>query len=96
MPASPLSTDWLNMVATEVADLPSHRVTLSSTANALAMRKLQPGVGTLPYPSRWEPRSPTTPRVEGSGRTVDGMPDPQPQAPTNQPGTRADTVGSLI
>ena len=52
MPASPLSTDWLNMVATEVADLPSHRVTLSSTADALAMRKLQPGVGTLPYPSR--------------------------------------------
>ena len=87
MPASPLSTDWLNMVATEVADLPSHRVTLSSTANALAMRKLQPGVGTLPYPSRWEPRSPTAPRVEGSGRTVDGMPDPSRKHSSNQPGS---------
>jgi hypothetical protein len=32
-------------------------------------------------PSWWEPRSPTAPRVEGSGRTVPGMPDPQPQAP---------------
>jgi hypothetical protein len=87
MPASPLSTDWLNMVATEVADLPSHRVTLSSTANALAMRKLQPGVGTLPYPSRWEPRSPTTPRVEGSGRTVLACPTPSRKHSTNQPGS---------
>jgi hypothetical protein len=31
-------------------------------------------------PSWREPRSPTTPRVEGSGRTAPGMPDPQPQA----------------
>jgi hypothetical protein len=31
--------------------------------------------------SRREPPTPTTPRVEGSGRTVPGMPDPQPQAP---------------
>ena len=96
MPASPLSTDWLNMVATEVADLPSHRVTLSSTANALAMRKLQPGVGTLPYPSRWEPRSPTTPRVEGSGRDGAGMPNPQPQAPPTNSAPEPATAGELF
>src|SRR5215217_6096619 len=47
-----------------------------------------------------EPRSPARPRVEGSGRTVPGMPDPQPQAP-HQPtrhlsrphGRRPDPVG---
>ena len=41
-------------------------------------------------PSWREPRSPTTPRVEGSGRTVLACPTPSRKHPTNQPGTRAD------
>jgi hypothetical protein len=38
-------------------------------------------------PSRWEPRSPTTPRVEGSGRTVLACPTPAASArqPTRLP-----------
>src|SRR5512132_3515088 len=40
-------------------------------------------------PSWWEPRSPTTPRVEGSGRTVLACPTPSRKHSTNQPGTRA-------
>ena len=37
--------------------------------------------------SWWEPRSPTTPRVEGSGRAVPGMPDPSRKRyqPTRHP-----------
>ena len=51
-------------------------------------------------PSRREPRSPTTPRVEGSGRTVLACPAPSRKHSTNQPGTRArscraDFVGSV-
>ena len=41
-------------------------------------------------PSWWEPRSPTTPRVEGSGRTVLACPTPSRKRPTNQPGTCAE------
>jgi transposase len=40
--------------------------------------------------SRREPQSPTTPRVEGSGRTVLACPTPSRKRSTNQPGTRAD------
>jgi single-strand DNA-binding protein len=36
-----------------------------------------------------EPRSPTAPRVEGSGRTVLACPTPSRKRPTNQLGTRA-------
>src|SRR5215207_2075288 len=35
-------------------------------------------------------------RVEGSGRTVPGMPDPQPQAPPTNPAPEPTTVGNLI
>jgi hypothetical protein len=40
--------------------------------------------------SWWEPRSPTMPRVKGSGRTVLACPTPSRKRPTNQAGTRAD------
>ena len=55
-----------------------------------------PGAGRE-RPSWREPRSPATPRVEGSGRTVDGMPDPQPQA-LHQPSQLLSrpTVGSFV
>jgi hypothetical protein len=37
--------------------------------------------------SRREPRSPATPRVEGSGRTVLAYPTPSRKRSTNQPGS---------
>jgi len=40
--------------------------------------------------SRREPRSPTAPRVEASGRTVPACPTPSRKHSTNQPGTRAE------
>jgi hypothetical protein len=39
--------------------------------------------------SWWEPRSPPTPRVEGSGRTVLACPITSRKPSTNQPGSRA-------
>ena len=57
-------------------------------------------------PSQWEPRSPTTPRVEGAGRTVLACPPPAASAPPTNPapesthGRRliqsADFVGSVV
>jgi hypothetical protein len=38
-------------------------------------------------PSWWEPRSPTPPRVEGSGRTVLACPPPSRKRSTNQLGS---------
>jgi hypothetical protein len=34
--------------------------------------------------------------VEGSGRTVPGMPDPQPQAPPTNPAPEPAVAGDLI
>jgi hypothetical protein len=46
--------------------------------------------------SRWEPRSPTTPRVEGSGRTVLACPTPAASNPPTNPAPEPTTAGSLI
>ena len=46
----------------------------------------QPGT-SCKQPSRPEPRSPTTPRVEGSGRTVLACPTPSRKHSPNQPGS---------
>jgi hypothetical protein len=46
--------------------------------------------------SWWEPGSPTTPRVEGSGRTVLACPTPSSKHPANQAGTRAEPARQLI
>jgi hypothetical protein len=46
-------------------------------------------------PSRQEPRSPSTPRVEACGRAVVACPTTSRKRPTNQPGTRAGHGGQF-
>ena len=46
--------------------------------------------------SRGEPRSPTTPRVEGSGRTVLACPTPAASTPPTKPAREPSPLGSLI
>src|SRR4029453_14938672 len=46
--------------------------------------------------SWWEPRSPTTPRVEGSGRTVLACPTPSRKRPPTNPAPEPATAGNLI
>src|SRR5215216_8128667 len=47
-------------------------------------------------PSWWEPRSPTTPRMEGSGRTVLACPTPATSAPPTNPAPEPSPLGNLI
>jgi hypothetical protein len=46
--------------------------------------------------SWWEPRSPTAPRVEGSGRPVLACPTPAASAPPTNPACEMATAGDLI
>jgi hypothetical protein len=52
-------------------------------------RPAEPGT-SCKQPSWWEPRSPTAPRVEGSGRAVVACPTPSRKPSPNQAGTRAE------
>ena len=55
----------------------------------------KPG-GSCKQLSRREPRSPTAPRVERSGRTVLACPTPSRKHPANQPGTRAEPCSAVL
>src|SRR5829696_9107206 len=89
-PGWPTSAKW------EAKDGTSSALTATCSSPPGSQRPTQQPEPSCKPLSWWEPRSPTAPEVEGSGRTVLASPDPQPQAPPTNPAPEPATASDLI